>query len=331
MKTIIPVIRPLVLSMLLLASFVGSTVAQEVSIPDPGLNAAIREALQKPSGPLAEQDLLSLTNLDACCRNISSVEGLGAARNLSGLDLGSNHLSNLTLPVGLTNLTGLNLSENQLTNVVLPPDLNYLESLNLGGNQLTRLTLPAGLTNLVGVFVTGNQLTTLTLPPDMTQVIGFGFLGNPLTTVVLSEPLAATNLAADVASLRNQGVSVFTYPLAAQLVRPLMLIGAFKFGITGLPGVYTVLGSTNLAAWSTLGVATNPLGSVNFVDVTANASPQKFYRVLLQVPPANMEFIPPNTFTMGRPDQRTAPSPRKRLSCMTSDCKDGETINTKAQ
>jgi len=80
-----------------------------------------------------------------------------------------------------------------------------------------------------------------------------------------------------------------------------MLIGAFKFGITGPPGVYTVLGSTNLATWSAVGVATNPLGSVNFHDPTDNVSPQKFYRVLPQVPPANMVFIAPNTFTMGSP------------------------------
>jgi hypothetical protein len=59
------------------------------------------------------------------------------------------------------------------------------------------------------------------------------------------------------------------------------LIGAFKFGITGPPGVYSVLGSTNLTVWSAVGVANNPLGSVNFHDVTANASPQKFYRVVL--------------------------------------------------
>jgi formylglycine-generating enzyme required for sulfatase activity len=50
-----------------------------------------------------------------------------------------------------------------------------------------------------------------------------------------------------------------------------------------------------------LGVATNSLGSINFTDVTANLSPQKFYRALLQGPPTNMVFIPPNTFTMGSP------------------------------
>ena len=59
---------------------------------------------------------------------------------------------------------------------------------------------------------------------------------------------------------------MFTYPLEVQLVRPLMLIGAFKLGITGPPGVYTVLSSTNLTVWSAVGVATNPLGSVNFHD-----------------------------------------------------------------
>ena len=43
------------------------------------------------------------------------------------------------------------------------------------------------------------------------------------------------------------------------------------------------------------------LGSINFTDVTANLSPQKFYRALMQGPPPNMVFIPPNTFTMGSP------------------------------
>ena len=108
-------------------------------------------------------------------------------------------------------------------------------------------------------------------------------------------------MASVVDSFRNQGISVFTYPLVAQLVQPLMLVGSFKFGITGPPGVYTVLGSTNLATWSALGVATNPLGSVNFHDVTTKVSPQKFYRVLLQVPPANMVFIPPNTSVVPSP------------------------------
>src|SRR4051812_25204082 len=45
----------------LLACILCSAGAQEVLVSDPGLNAAIRQALQNPSGLLTESDLLSLT------------------------------------------------------------------------------------------------------------------------------------------------------------------------------------------------------------------------------------------------------------------------------
>jgi hypothetical protein len=167
------------------------------------------------------------------------------------------------------------------TAVVLPSDLNHLVSLNLGANQLTSLNLPAGLTNLVGLFFVGNQLTSVTLPPDMTQLVALGFLANPLTTFVLPETVAAMNLAGDVASLQSQGVSVFTYPLTVRLIRLRQPIGAFQFVITGPPGVYAVLGSTDLVVWGELGAVANPLGSIVFTDVAAHLSPQKFYRVSL--------------------------------------------------
>src|SRR5204863_126239 len=71
---------------LLLTTAITSTPAQEISIPDPGLNAAIRGALLKPFGPLVQQDLLLLNELDACCRNITTLQGLEAAGNLIALD-----------------------------------------------------------------------------------------------------------------------------------------------------------------------------------------------------------------------------------------------------
>ena len=45
----------------------------------------------------------------------------------------------------------------------------------------------------------------------------------------------------------------------------------------------------------------NTVGAVVFTDGEAHLSPRKFYRVLLQGPPTNMVFVPPNTFTMGSP------------------------------
>jgi internalin A len=86
--------------------------AQTVSIPDPGLNAAVRSALQKPTDPLTAQDLLSLTNLDASRRNVRSLDGLEAALNLASLNLEINQLTNFSVATQLTNLSVLNLGVN---------------------------------------------------------------------------------------------------------------------------------------------------------------------------------------------------------------------------
>jgi hypothetical protein len=69
MQPLIPITGLLVLTVLILSGFTASTKAQEVSIPDPGLNGAIRAALNKPVGPLTEQDLLSVTFLNAVTQN----------------------------------------------------------------------------------------------------------------------------------------------------------------------------------------------------------------------------------------------------------------------
>jgi len=143
------------------------------------------------------------------------------------------------------------------------------------------------MTNLSVLILDGNQLTIVTLPPDLTKLSTLTLTGNPLTTLVLSEPLAATRLAGLVASLPDQGVSVFTYPLAVALLKPnRTLENDFAFTLEGPPGIYAVLGSTDLVAWSALGTAINELGSILFTDADANFSPQKFYRAQLQSPPS---------------------------------------------
>jgi hypothetical protein len=54
--------------------------------------------------------------------------------------------------------------------------------------------------------------------------------------------------------------------------------GDFEFTLTGPPGVYAILGSTDLATWSELGALTNSLGFVKYSDAAAPLSPQKFYQ-----------------------------------------------------
>jgi formylglycine-generating enzyme required for sulfatase activity len=311
------------LLVLALTSAATSVSAQEVVIPDPGLESAIRAALQKPVGPLTEVDLLSLTLLSAGGHSITNVEGLEAARNLSILDLDNNSITNFSITDALTNLTILDLFGNNLTRLAvtpasskltildvafnsltdcsLPPGLTNLTTLFLENNALTNLDLPAGLTELTQLDLRTNQLTSLTLLPDMTNLTALFLDGNPLTQLVLSQPQAIT-LAATVTTLQNQGIPVFSYPLTAQLTfTQQQPIGAFRFGITGPPGVYTVYSSSNLTDWNAVNFVNNPLGGIFFTDTEAHLAPRRFYRALRQAPPTNMVFISPNTFIMGSP------------------------------
>jgi formylglycine-generating enzyme required for sulfatase activity len=244
-------------------------------------------------------ELNALSYLDVSGNPLTNIHLPVTLSNLITLRLAGNRLSSLTLPVGLKNLAQINLTGNQLTNLLLPSDLNKLETLDLGGNLLTSIKFPSGLTHLTGLYVVGNQVTNVTLSPDMTELKEIGFLANPLTSFILSETLAATNLATLVASLQDQGIPVFTYPLNVRLTNFDLLVGAFKFGITGPPGIYSVASSIDATVWSTFANVTNPLGRIFFRDTTPHESPLKFYTAFLQSPPTNMVFIAPNTFTMG--------------------------------
>jgi hypothetical protein len=304
MKQLIQIFRVLVLT-----SFVSTALAQNISILDPGLDAAIRDALQIPSGPLTEQDILSLTVLDAGGRHITNIQGLEAAVNLVAVDLRSNDLATVSVPSQLTNLATLDLSFNSITNcfipggltnfaklildgnqlsdLTLPPDLSGLADLELQNNQFRNLSLPPGLIGLNLLDLSSNQLTSLTLPADITQLTTLNLDGNPLRTLLLSEPLAAS-LADTLTSLEGRGVSVVTFPLAILLSSPsLTTPQSFEFTLTGPPGVYTILASgdlgavgtdTNKAVWTEIGTATNILGSVVFTDAEFILPDQRFYR-----------------------------------------------------
>ena len=246
--------------------------------------------------------LTNLSELDLDGNQLTRLTLPAGLTKLGTLIVGANHLTSFTVPTDMTNLSFLRLNDNQLTNLTLPPGLNHLSLLYLPGNQLTSLTLPTGLTNLNALFLHSNQLTNLTLPPDVTALATLFLDGNPLTTFVLSESMAAS-FAATVATLRSQGVSVFTYPLAARLWSPRRtMVGAFEFTLTGPPGLYSVAGSADLSTWQKVGVVTNDLGSAVFTDVTTILAPRRFYRALPQSPLANVVSTGHQFLTMRAPE-----------------------------
>jgi hypothetical protein len=83
-----------------------------VTIPDAGLLAALREALNKPTGDLTLGDLRGLTSLSAPDRSIVDLRGLDLAINLTQLNLSSNQVMDFAPLASLANLEELILFGN---------------------------------------------------------------------------------------------------------------------------------------------------------------------------------------------------------------------------
>ena len=77
-------------------SFTTTSADEVVTFPDGNLEAAIREAIGKPSGDIYLSDLVGLTELDASYRDISNLAGLEYCVDLACLDVSNNQISDVS-------------------------------------------------------------------------------------------------------------------------------------------------------------------------------------------------------------------------------------------
>ena len=241
---------------------------QLVDIPDTGLLAVIRAALNKPTGDLTVGDMERLTVLDASRQArgpeaplISSLEGLQAARNLTRLNLdgggaGSPNLalSDFSPLAGLTNLTTLSLESNQLTSVSLPAGLSGLRELHLAGNQLASLILPEGLAGLRYLDVRDNPITYLAVPEsmDLSQLALDGFPMDQVTVLMLR--IGPAKVGTD---------------------------GSIQLPLSGTSGLTVrVQRSTNLVEWVDWQTVTLDGTEKELLDGPVGGMPFRFYRVI---------------------------------------------------
>jgi hypothetical protein len=142
-----------------------------VTFPDPNLEAAIREAIGKPSGPIYASDLVGLTSLQARERNIADLTGLEHCTSLIWLFLGENQISDLSQLSGLTSLYCLALDANQISDLSPLSGLTSLMALYLQVNQISDLSPLSGLTSLTEVRLGWNQISDLSPLSGLTSLV----------------------------------------------------------------------------------------------------------------------------------------------------------------
>ncbi len=155
----------------LLLAAVATVTAQTVNFPDPNLEAVVREALPKPTGPISTDDMLTLTNLTANGRDIHDLTGLETALNLRDLQVEWNPITNHTAISALTNLVILSVSANGTPDIGFVAPLKQLQNLNLYSNGIQDISPLAGLVDLQALFMPWNPATNFATLSALTNLV----------------------------------------------------------------------------------------------------------------------------------------------------------------
>ena len=188
--------------LLLILLVAAPAVAVVVSFPDPGLEAAVRDAIVKPTGDIHDTDLLGLLFLFASNYGdyepkISSLTGLEYCANLTVLQLDINGISDLSPLAELNSLMQLHLYLNEIVDVAPLSGLTNLQRLNLSWNEISNVIPLAGLTSLVNLDLAGNPITDINPLSELTNLLSLNLHGVPIadfSTVVRYARLTWLNL-----------------------------------------------------------------------------------------------------------------------------------------
>ena len=160
MKSNALTLRCIVLLCALAATLTPTLAAQEVTIPDPGLESALRYKLGLgPTDPITETALAGITYFYAGDYGIIDLTGLEYCTSLTELHLWDNQISDLTPLQGLTSLTELYLEYNQISDLTPLQGLTSLTGLMLSHNCISDLFPLLGLDALDSVNVNYNPLS----------------------------------------------------------------------------------------------------------------------------------------------------------------------------
>jgi PKD repeat protein len=149
-----------------------------VNFPDPGLEAAIRDAIGKPTGDIQDTDLAGLTYLDAIGRSISNLEGIQYCTDLTDLNLANNHIADISAFSGLTSLTRLQMRNNQIVDVSALSGLTNLRDLWLPNNLIADITALSGLTSLTYLDLGYNPIVDISALSGLVNLTRLGMSSN---------------------------------------------------------------------------------------------------------------------------------------------------------
>ncbi len=192
----------LIIMLLISLGGVVSCGPSTVTFPDPNLEAAIREAIDKPEGTILPSDLEGLTYFDASLKEITDLSRLEYCTNLTELYLAFNQISDISALYSLTNLSLLDLGGNQISDISTLSNLTNLTVLELSGNKISDISALSNLTNLAVLFLSTNQIS------DISPLVDNSGLSSGHFVYLIDNPLSTRSLDVYIPQLQERGVDV---------------------------------------------------------------------------------------------------------------------------
>jgi len=159
------------------------TAGVAISFPDPGLDAAIREAIGKPAGDIYDIYLFGLPFLDANDRGIVNLEGIRHCVDLEKLLLHGSRIVDFSPLLRLANLRWLDLSNNEIADVSVLSRLTNLTELWLPNNEIVDISRLADLTNLRTLYLSHNKIVEISALSGLTDLWLLGLGDNQIVGI----------------------------------------------------------------------------------------------------------------------------------------------------
>lgn len=171
---------------LLFLNFNGCSSPTEINDPgitfsDPAFEALIREVLNKPSGDIIKNDMMTIHYISGYERNISSIDGIEYCKNLEWINIRTNQISDISSFAVLKRLQYINLWTNQISDISVLSELTSLTNLYIGRNQIE----------------------------DIYPLIQNQGIGNGDIVVISYNPLSAISLNTYIPELQARGVEIY--------------------------------------------------------------------------------------------------------------------------
>lgn len=173
----------------------------KIAFEDPGLEAAVRETIEKEEGTIVQKDIDTLQVLDASNRQIENLEGIEYLIELRELNLEDNFVKSVTPLKANTKLDDLNLRNNEITSLeeIDFQDIIYLNIRKLSlrhnvkrddegkGTRLSDISLLRQMASLRKLSLRDNHIEDLSPLSDLRRLTELDIRENKFETI---EPLA---------------------------------------------------------------------------------------------------------------------------------------------